>query len=835
MERILSPEIQEFEKRGIDMVRKAGAECMVLLKNEAQILPLDFTEKIALFGSGARRTVKGGTGSGDVNVRHFITVEEGLENAGVEITTKKWLEQYDTVIENTQSKFSELIQKEAQEAGIDLFIYSMGKAAEEPNYEFSLEAEGDTAIYVLARNSGEGMDREIKAGDIKLTKTEIRDILTLNTKYEKFVLVLNVGGVIDLSELKEVKTILLMSQLGIATGDSLADVLFGKSYPSGKLTTTWASIKDYPSTEGFGNLDDTYYNEGIYVGYRYFDTVNLKPDYPFGFGLGYSQFVIENTDVKVSETEIKVVITVKNIGSFAGKETVQLYVSAPEGTLDKPYQELKGYAKTMELQPNESTNVTIFVSPQNLSSFDTKKLAYVLEEGTYWLRVGFSSRDTQIIASIVLDKSVEIEKVKAVRTDETLVDFVPKFAGLENNNNDKSKAPIFYLNSDMFKTKIHKYSSNPSEIITNKTVHWKSVVDGTATLNEFTAQLSNKQLANICVGAFSSTSGTDVIGNAATKVAGGAGETTSYLSNLGVPSIVMADGPAGLRLEKEYNLLENGQTKTKEVKQTDFSSENLENNFNQNPTYYQYCTAIPIGTALAQSWNDDLVKAIGDIVGYEMKLFNVQLWLAPAVNIHRSPLCGRNFEYYSEDPLLSGRIGAAITKGVQKYSGCGTTVKHYACNNQETNRYTSNSVVSQRALREIYLKPFEICIKEAQPKAVMSSYNLINGEHSCNSKDIQTYILRDEWNFEGFVMTDWFVTGGIGMASENSKYPCASAAGNIKAGNDLTMPGSTKDVENILKAINNLEHIYPLSRSELQVAAERILKKVLELLPANSI
>ena len=474
------------------------------------------------------------------------------------------------------------------------------------------------------------MDREIKSGDIELTKTEIRDILALNAKYEKFILVLNVGGVIDLSEVKEVKTILLMSQLGSATGDALADVLFGKSYPSGKLTTTWASIKNYPSTEGFGDLNDTYYNEGVYVGYRYFDTVNLEPSYPFGFGLGYSQFEIENTKVEVSELEIKVEVTVKNIGSFAGKETVQLYVSAPKGKLDKPYQELKGYAKTKELKPNESAVVKILVLPENLSSFDTENLAYVLEEGTYWLRVGFSSRDTKVIAGVVLDKSVEIEKVKAVCTDETLIDVVPEFIGLENDDNGKSGTPIFYLDSNKFTTKIYKYSEIQKELNTDKKVYWKSVVDKTATL-----------------------SGTEIVGNASAKVAGGAGETTHFLKSLGVPSIVIADGPAGLRLAKEYYLMENGEVREKN------SDQNLEK-FENNSVYYQYCTAIPIGTALAQSWNDKLVSEIGDIVGSEMELFGVQLWLAPAINIHRSPLCGRNFEYYSEDPFLSGHIGLQL-------------------------------------------------------------------------------------------------------------------------------------------------------------------------------
>ena len=244
-------------------------------------------------------------------------------------------------------------------------------------------------------------------------------------------------------------------------------------------------------------------------------------------------------------------------------------------------------------------------------------------------------------------------------------------------------------------------------------------------------------------------------------------------------------------------------------------------------TYYQYCTAIPIGTGLAQSWNEELVKQCGDLVGKEMEQFGTHVWLAPAMNIFRSPLCGRNFEYYSEDPLLSGSIAAAMTLGVQAHKGCATTIKHFACNNQETNRYFSNSRVSERALREIYLKGFEICVKHSQPHFIMTSYNLINGEHACNSKDIQTYTLRDDWGFAGVVMTDWLVTGGMGASGE--KWPCASAAGNVKAGNDITMPGIPSDKNDMLKALEDPTHPYALSRAELQLSAKRVLEMILKL------
>ncbi len=766
--RIESPEVQEFEKQHIAAVRRLAPECMVLLKNDGT-LPLQEAGKLALYGSGARKTIKGGTGSGDVNVRHFVTVEEGLQNAGFTLTTGDWLDGYDQVVADARAAFYGALRKEADAAGVTgphMMMYAMGKACPEPDYELPLNGEGDTAVYVLARNSGEGADRKPEAGDIRLTPTEIRDILALKEQYEKFVLVLNVGGMVDLEPVKTVGTVLLLGQLGSATGDALADVLLGRAYPSGKLTMTWAPIEDYASTEGFGDPNDTYYKEGIYVGYRYFDTIGYVPTYPFGYGMGYTTFAVEPKGISADASHISVTASVTNTGAAAGKEVVQVYYSAPAGKLDKPYQELAGYAKTKELAPGESQEVTVTFATQSMASYCVECASYVMEAGTYLIRVGSSSRDTHIAGAVALDETKAVEKVKNICGDSGFEDLKPEWN------------PIAY--------------------------------EG-------------------------------VIGNASSTVAGAAGETTHQLEDLGTPVLVMADGPAGLRLAPTYKMvggmakatapsLPGELTALLKPEELQAMAENAPKPSEEEqaaPTNYQYCVAIPIGTGLAQSWNDELVKSCGDLIGEEMEMFGTHLWLAPAMNIYRSPLCGRNFEYYSEDPYLTGCIAAAVTDGVQVHEGCATTIKHYACNNQETNRYFSNSNVGERALREIYLKGFEICVKRSQPHFVMTSYNLINGEHACSLKDIQTGTLRDEWGFAGVVMTDWLVTGGMGERGE--KWPCASCAGNVKAGNDITMPGIPSDKADILKALADDTHPYALSRGQLQLAARRVLGMILKL------
>lgn len=847
MLRITEETVQPFEKEHIDLVRKTAPECALFLKREDDTLPLA-PGKAALYGSGARKTIKGGTGSGDVNVRHFVTVEEGMERAGFEIVSKAWLDAYDQVLVDARAVFVEQIKKEAAELGINAVMYGMGKAMPEPQYEIAMDAECDLAVYVLSRISGEGADRDVSAGDINLSETEIRDILYCSRHYKKFVLVLNVGGMVNLEPVMEVKNILLLGQLGTPTGDVLADILTGVSNPSGKLAMTWAPIEQYPSTKGFGDMDDTVYNEGIYVGYRYFKTADVTPTFPFGYGLSYTKFEIGTASVAADEKKVSVTVPVTNIGTCAGKEVIQLYVSKPSVKLDQPYQELAAFAKTSELKPSENEEVTLTFSLRDLAAYDEELASYVLEKGVYWLRIGNSSEDTVVCAGLKLDADVIVKECKTICPGADIPKFIPA-DGMEAQERDaqlkKTEAPVYELHAELFQTEKVTYSEEPTEILNKGTGSFEDVKSGKISVEQFISSLTNEQLAYLSIGLYEDNTGMgSMIGASAQTVAGAAGETTKRLEELGVPSLVMADGPAGIRICKIYKIVD-GKAKgvdnplagmmefldQEQLQMMAAMAPKPTEEEEKAPIHYAYCTAIPIGTALAQSFNTEMCEKLGDLVGKEMEQFGVHLWLAPAMNIQRSPLCGRNFEYYSEDPVVGGRIAAAITNGVQKHKGCGTTIKHFALNNQETNRMASNSIVSERALREIYLRTFEICIRESAPAAVMSSYNLVNGEHANNSKDIQTHVLRDEWGYEGAVMTDWYAVGGMIAAAggRENKHPAGLASGCIHAGNDLVMPGMEADFEEMLSAVDNPEAKYPITRAELQVTAKRVLEMILKL------
>lgn len=847
MLRITEETVQPFEKEHIDLVRKTAPECALFLKREDDTLPLA-PGKAALYGSGARKTIKGGTGSGDVNVRHFVTVEEGMERAGFEIVSKAWLDAYDQVLVDARAVFVEQIKKEAAELGINAVMYGMGKAMPEPQYEIAMDAECDLAVYVLSRISGEGADRDVSAGDINLSETEIRDILYCSRHYKKFVLVLNVGGMVNLEPVMEVKNILLLGQLGTPTGDVLADILTGVSNPSGKLAMTWAPIEQYPSTKGFGDMDDTVYNEGIYVGYRYFKTADVTPTFPFGYGLSYTKFEIGTASVAADEKKVSVTVPVTNVGTCAGKEVIQLYVSKPSVKLDQPYQELAAFAKTSELKPSENEEVTLTFSLRDLAAYDEELASYVLEKGVYWLRIGNSSEDTVVCAGLKLDADVIVKECKTICPGADIPKFIPA-DGMEAQERDaqlkKTEAPVYELHAELSQTEKVTYSEEPTEILNKGTGSFEDVKSGKISVEQFISSLTNEQLAYLSIGLYEDNTGMgSMIGASAQTVAGAAGETTKRLEELGVPSLVMADGPAGIRICKIYKIVD-GKAKgvdnplagmmefldQEQLQMMAAMAPKPTEEEEKAPIHYAYCTAIPIGTALAQSFNTEMCEKLGDLVGKEMEQFGVHLWLAPAMNIQRSPLCGRNFEYYSEDPVVGGRIAAAITNGVQKHKGCGTTIKHFALNNQETNRMASNSIVSERALREIYLRTFEICIRESAPAAVMSSYNLVNGEHANNSKDIQTHVLRDEWGYEGAVMTDWYAVGGMIAAAggRENKHPAGLASGCIHAGNDLVMPGMEADFEEMLSAVDNPEAKYPITRAELQVTAKRVLEMILKL------
>ncbi len=832
--------VNTYEKEHFAKLRKLAPECTVLLKKNGAF-PLPAAGPVALYGSGARRTVKGGTGSGDVNSRFFATAEWGLEKAGFTITSKNWLDGYDAVREEAHKQFIADIKRKAKESHQMAILVGMGAVMPEPAYELPIDAAGDTAVYVLARNSGEGNDRRPEAGDIRLTETEIRDILTCSREYERFMLVLNVGGVVDLSPVAEVENILILSQLGAVTGRVLADILLGKSVPSGKLAATWSAWEDYAAVGEFGDPDDTRYREGIYVGYRYFDSVGKKPMFPFGYGVTYTDFELGDAYVSIEGTEVTVSVPVKNAGGYQGKEVVQVYVSVPWGKLDQPYQALAGFAKTGLLEPGECETVNVRFAMESLAGYDTETARYILEAGDYVVRVGTSSRDTVACAVVGLDETVTVRQLSNVGGKPDFEDWKPERpvgepACVVVSETTEPNMPVTEEidGSAVGGDSGSEYGGMSGlpvlclDAAAFSSLTWPKPYEASEEARRKAASLTDEQLISLCMGSFGEglQGIAGVIGSASASVAGAAGETTDKVD--GVPNLIMADGPAGLRLAKHYVRDKKGAHaigNAMPAGMEEFMGSALKAVMKlmsrppRGEVQDQYCTAIPIGTALAQSWNLELCEACGDLVGEEMERFGIDLWLAPAFNIQRSPLCGRNFEYCSEDPLISGLVGAAVTKGVQKHPGKGTTVKHFCCNNQETNRYVSNSQVSERALREIYLRGFEICISESSPAALMTSYNLLNGTHTSERGDLMKTVLRGEWGYGGLIMTDWVVS----LMGAKGRYRMAKPAPTLTAGNDLFMPGSGGDYRQALAALKGKDKEFRLTREEAEYCAAHVI------------
>lgn len=847
-----TPEISEREIRNMERSRKVATQGMVLLENNGA-LPLTSGEKIALFGNGGRRTVKGGTGSGDVNSRSVVNVEQGLEDAGFEITTKEWLDSYDKIVDEAKAAYNEAMKKAVEQDGVVPICYIFETPFKEPAIPSVLEAcektDADTALFVVARNSGEGKDRKPVAGEYELFDEEKEAIRTLRSHFRTVIVILNVGSVVDTAFLRNeagADAILLMSQAGNIGGYALADVLTGKETPSGKLTTTWAKhYEDYPCAGKFshmnGDIDDEYYEEGIFVGYRYFDSFNIAPAYPFGYGLSYTTFSMETESVQVDKETVTLKVKVANSGDqYAGKEVVQVYYSAPEGKLEKPYQELAAYGKTKKLEPGEEQCVTLTFSVRQMASYDEERACWVLEKGDYVIRVGNSSRNTQIAAILSLDGEAVTEKLSnRFALDCELEQLSAKGKTpytYEEEQAQKEAAPRIAVNTADIPCHEATYQSeNPVlERTDGDKITMDDVRAGRSTLDQLVSQLTVEEMAELCVGTARGGMGADsVVGAASAACPGAAGDTTSrMMEDRNVRNMILADGPAGLRLSRHFSVDKDGNI-IKGSEDASLAELDVLSGKDGKPeipedavTYYQYCTAIPIATLLAQTWDLETIEEAGDIVGEEMEELGVTLWLAPGMNIHRNPLCGRNFEYYSEDPLVAGKCAAADTCGVQKHKGVGTTIKHFAFNNQEDNRMHVNAHIGERAIREIYLKCFEIAVKASQPMSIMTSYNLINGIHTANSYDLLTAIAREEWGFKGIVMTDWGTTGSIELnPNMKYKYGYSSASGCVKAGNDLTMPGSQKDVDDIIKAVGAAEGEVecPITLGDLQACAKRML------------
>lgn len=844
-----SDAITDLEIRHTITVRELASECLVLLENDGA-LPIREPGRIALYGNGARHTVKGGGGSGEVNTRYNVSICEGLAEAGFEIASNGWLDRYDASYNSALEAYMDKVESIAEARGVPATSIYFEIAFEAPSMpkitdEDLAEVACDTAVFVISRDSTEGRDRKPVKGDYYLTDEESVNLDFLTEHFEKVIVLLNVGGVIDMSELKHrrgINAILFVGQVGNLTGDIVADCILGKTNPSGKLVDTWAaSYEDYPCASEYtsvgGDPDDVYYREGIYVGYRYFDSFGIQPLYPFGYGKSYTTFSTEFVDFIQEGTDVKICVRVTNTGTeFAGKEVIQVYFSAPEGPVDRPYQELAAFGKSSLLEPGESENVIIAIPIESFTCYDEEYTAKVIPEGDYLIRVGTSSRDTKIELVVNVPETVIKEKYSRILEDEPEHFFEdmknPGTGKLAHQAVDEAQLAAcdrrIVLNLSRVRRGIIRYrglnethvDGRREEVLT-----LGSVIGRNAGAAEFVAQLSLYELADLLVGDYDKEGYEDIVFSSSIRVPGAAAETTwRFERSRRIPVLVMADGPAGLRLQPHFKATKSGDLlrggETFGLIENPFPKDTPEDAID----YYQYCTMIPVATSLASSWNLEIIESFGRLIGEEMEEFGVNLWLAPGMNIHRNPLCGRNFEYYSEDPLITGLCAAADTKGVQSVDGRGVTIKHFACNNQEENRMFSNSHVSVRALREIYLKGFEIAVKIAQPFCVMASYNLLNGIHTANNYELLQNVLRDEWDYEGVVMTDWFSSFEdvefLGYNEENLKYPPAFSRLCVYAGCDMQMPGCAKNAKDIVTAVNNGK----LSLSDVQAAAVNVVR-----------
>ena len=740
-------------KRHIELSREAACEGTVLLKNNNNLLPLKKGTKVAIFGKAQIDYVKGGGGSGVVFCEYVRNIYDGLKQKN-DIEVFDALSLYYVNYVNEQFKNKEwsglLIEPEIDE--------SLLKSAK----DFA-----DVAIITLNRFSAEEWDRKSDGTDpyFELSKQEKAMVETVTDNFNKVIVLINSGSMIDTSwfaDNEKIDSALMIWQGGMECGLATADILVGDVTPSGKLVDTCAkSFDDYPSSEGFHESEDyVKYTEDIFVGYRYFETIqNMKERvvYPFGYGLSYTKFEISDVEVCKFNEKIYISANVKNTGSYAGKEVVQVYYNAPRGKITKPALELCSFKKTKLLKPGESESVVLGFNVDDMASFDDMGVicesAYVLEKGAYKVFIGNSVRNVKEIPfSFELSEDKIVKKCNSYCSPKRLgkrLTETGEYIEVEDKIKEKVEFPCEYV----CERNIPENDEDIKLLI--------DVVDGKVSLDKFISQLSDEEL-------FELTGGQPNTGVANT---GGIGN----LPRFGIPSPMATDGPAGVRIfpEKGVNT-----------------------------------TAFPVATMLACTWNVELIEKIGIAGALETKENNLSIWLTPALNIHRSPLCGRNFEYYSEDPYISGKMAAAMVRGIQS-QGIVATPKHFACNNKETNRFESDSIVSERALREIYLKGFEICVKESKPKLIMTSYNILNGTYPSENPELLQGILRNEWGFDGLIVTDW------------NNY--ADKEAEIISGNDIRMPRIEEDRrKKCLNAMKTKD-----MRNQLAISVKRLLQLIM--------
>lgn len=769
--------------------RLAAAESAVLLRNENNVLPLAVNEKVAVFGRIQFDYYRSGTGSGGmVNVPYETNILDALKESGRCIIDQK--------VENIYREW--LIKHPFDRTFIEKdYWYIEPWAQEEMPVSESMVSEAagrnTAALIIIGRTAGEERDSTPERGSWYLSETE-EDLIEKVTEYfHKTVVVLNTANIIDMSwvETYRPSSVLYIWQGGMEGGNAAADILLGRMNPCGKLSDSIASaLTDYPSNLNFGDKKENVYQEDIYVGYRYFETFSPnKILYPFGFGLSYTEFEWKVIDFQTSDRKgkgnVNIDIRVKNVGNTEGKEVLQVYLEKPQGKLGNPKKVLEGFVKTENLQPGACQTIHFFISGDQLSSYDDSgktgyKSAWVIEKGTYTFYAGNSSQNVKKVGNIIWRRTEIVKQLEEVLAP--VVDF-KRIKPVLNDNGYSCEYENVPKRTVNLQERIQKNRPKEKEYLGDNGWKLKDVKNAKVTMDEFLSQIPNEDLACLVRGE----------GMRSPKVTSGTaaafGGVTDKLKSFGIPVGCCADGPSGIRRDDGHQAF-----------------------------------SIPIGTALACTFNIPLVEELFVWMGKELAENRIEFLLGPGMNIHRHPLGGRNFEYFSEDPLLSGKMAAAQIRGIGR-TGMSGTLKHFAANNQETARTDCNCVVSERALREIYLKGFQIALEKSHPQAIMSTYGPINGIWTAGNYDLLTTVLREEWGYDGLVMTDWEAR----MNEEGTPASEKNTSIMIQAQNDLYMV--VKDSLNNSKKDNTMEGIdtEKISRSELVRNAANICRVLIRI------
>lgn len=757
----------------IALSRRAACEGMVLLKNENGLLPLKGGTRAALFGRGQIDYIKGGGGSGVVSTAYTRNIFEGME-------IKQQEGKIELFRELSEFYESALAQECAMLNSLDRKVYAMerlinGVGSREPEVPDELmdraRAFADTAIVVISRYSCEKYDRnaEAEGGDFYLSKDEKTLVARVKERFSHIAVVLNVGGIVDVSWFSDepgIEAALLAWQSGIEGGLAVADILCGDALPSGRLTDTIARrYEDYPSSKYFGESEEyVCYSEDIFVGYRFFETVPGAADrviYPFGYGLGYTEFSLDRFTCAFSGTEAIITAQIKNTGKMPGREVVQAYIEPPTGALQKPKRVLTAFVKTETIEPGEEREIKLSFDLKDFASYDDTglvlKSAFILEKGDYGVLIGGNVRSAKRAFTIELESDIIVKRTSAracprhplsrMRADGSFEKLAPEERELDKVSGAAIACAPAKSGATLF-----------------------DVAEKRIALDELIMAMSTEELGYLLYGHNTfSASPTNGIGGGGRK------------SKRAIPLLTTADGPAGLRIPPEVGIT---------------------------------TSAFPCATQLACSWDTELVERVDAAIAAELRENNIAIYLAPALNIHRDPLCGRNFEYYSEDPLVSGKMAAAAVRGIQSM-GVAATLKHFAMNGKEINRRNSDSRASEKALREVYLRGFEIAVREGRPWALMTAYNKVNGVRASQNYDLITGILRQEWGFDGLVMTDWHVFG--------------EEIDELLAGNDVKMPEAMELPAKRLSDIPAAVASGALPLDVVRESAKRVLELILRL------